>query len=47
MILSNIYSVARKWDDRDDVRKFMDDKNIKMEVGHICIEVKNQLIGWL
>lgn len=43
VLLSNIYSAAGKWDDRDGVRKLMDGRNIKKEAGHSCIEVKNQV----
>lgn len=43
VLLSNIYIAAGKWDDRDDVRKLMDGRNIKNEAGHSVIEVKNQV----
>lgn len=43
VLLSNIYSAAGRWDDRDDVRKLMDDSNVKKEAGYSCIEVKNRV----
>ncbi|XP_065003111.1 pentatricopeptide repeat-containing protein At4g13650-like isoform X1 [Musa acuminata AAA Group] len=41
VLLSNIYAVSRKWDNRDQVRQMMKDRGVKKEPGRSWIEVKN------
>ncbi|KAK3198012.1 hypothetical protein Dsin_021427 [Dipteronia sinensis] len=41
--LSNMYSVAGKWDSRDQIRQLMKNRGVKKEPGQSWIEVKNSV----
>jgi len=43
VLLSNIYAVARRWDDVKKLRKIMKDKNVKKDPGCSWIEVKRRV----
>ncbi|KAK9122755.1 hypothetical protein Sjap_012357 [Stephania japonica] len=42
VLLSNIYSATGKWEEKAKVRKLMDERKVKKEVGYSWIEVKNK-----
>ncbi|KAL6841467.1 hypothetical protein ACP4OV_028610 [Aristida adscensionis] len=43
VLLSNIYSAAGKWKERDEVRKLMDTRKVKKEAGRSWIQIKNKV----
>ncbi|XP_057850972.2 pentatricopeptide repeat-containing protein At2g27610 [Cryptomeria japonica] len=43
VLLSNIYSAAGMWDDREKVRKLMEDRGVKKVTGYTWIEVNNKV----
>ncbi|KAL6609888.1 hypothetical protein ACP70R_039857 [Stipagrostis hirtigluma subsp. patula] len=43
VLLSNIYSAAGKWKERDEVRKLMDTREVKKEAGCSWIQIKNKV----
>lgn len=47
VLLSNLYAVCGKWQDRAKVRKLMDEKKVKKETGYSWIEVKNKTYSFV
>ncbi|XP_057831594.2 putative pentatricopeptide repeat-containing protein At2g01510 [Cryptomeria japonica] len=47
VVMSNIYSAARKWDDAAKIKKMMKDRGVKKETGYSWVEVKNRLYGFV
>ena len=43
ILLSNIYSAAGKWKEKDEVRKLMDTKKVRKEAGCSWIQIKNKV----
>lgn len=43
VLLSNIYSAAGKWKEKDEVRKLMDTKKVRKEAGCSWIQIKNKV----
>ncbi|KAL8504983.1 hypothetical protein ACS0TY_016255 [Phlomoides rotata] len=43
VLMSNMYAVTGKWDDRDRVRRLMKERGVKKEPGRSWIEVKNSV----
>ncbi|KAK3138629.1 hypothetical protein QOZ80_5AG0371330 [Eleusine coracana subsp. coracana] len=47
VLLSNIYSAAGKWKERDEMRKLMDTKKVKKEAGCSWIQIKNKVHSFI
>ncbi|MQL76094.1 hypothetical protein Taro_008487 [Colocasia esculenta] len=47
VLLSNLYAVTGKWDERSRVRKLMTERRVKKEAGYSWIEVKNKVHSFL
>ncbi|XP_062017055.1 pentatricopeptide repeat-containing protein At2g27610 [Rosa rugosa] len=47
VLLSNIYAAAGNWQERDKVRKLMDERKVKKQPGYSWIEVKNKTYTFL
>ncbi|XP_020247743.1 pentatricopeptide repeat-containing protein At2g27610 [Asparagus officinalis] len=47
VLLSNVYATAGRWEDRDAVRKLMDDRKVKKEAGISWIQIKNKTHSFL
>ncbi|KAK0602191.1 hypothetical protein LWI29_031212 [Acer saccharum] len=47
VLLSNMYAAAGHWQERAEVRKLMDERNVKKEAGYSWIEVKNKTYSFL
>lgn len=47
VLLSNIYSAAGKWKEKDEVRKLMDAKKVKKEAGCSWIQIKNKVHSFI
>ncbi|KAF8719618.1 hypothetical protein HU200_024359 [Digitaria exilis] len=47
VLLSNIYSAAGKWKEKDEVRKLMDTKKVKKETGCSWIQIKNKVHSFI
>jgi len=47
VLLSNIYSAAGKWKEKDEVRKLMDTKKVKKEAGCSWIQIKNKVHSFI
>eukprot|EP01018_Ginkgo_biloba_P013032 Gb_17734 [translate_table: standard] len=43
VLLSNLYAAAGRWDDREKVRKMMEERGLKKVTGRSWIEVKNRV----
>ncbi|KAJ1263136.1 hypothetical protein BS78_09G161400 [Paspalum vaginatum] len=47
VLLSNIYSAAGKWKEKDEVRKLMDTRKVKKEAGCSWIQIKNKVHSFI
>ncbi|GMG98457.1 hypothetical protein Nepgr_000297 [Nepenthes gracilis] len=47
VLLSNIYAASGNWQERDKVRKLMDERKVKKEAGYSWIEIKNKTYSFL
>jgi pentatricopeptide repeat protein len=47
VLLSNIYSAAGKWKERDEMRKLMDTRKVKKEAGCSWIQMKNKVHSFI
>ncbi|XP_059659374.1 pentatricopeptide repeat-containing protein At2g27610 [Cornus florida] len=47
VLLSNIYAASGNWQERTEVRKLMDKREVKKEVGYSWIEVKNKTYSFM
>lgn len=47
VLLSNLYAAAGKWQERAKVRKLMDARKVKKEIGYSWIEVKNKIYSFM
>ncbi|WVZ98769.1 hypothetical protein U9M48_044160 [Paspalum notatum var. saurae] len=47
VLLSNIYSAAGKWKEKDEVRKLMDTRKVKKEAGCSWIQIKNKIHSFI
>ena len=47
VLLSNIYSAAGKWKEKDAVRKLMDTRKVKKEAGCSWIQIKNKVHSFI